>query len=282
MPLYFRLLTPAGAWEILAHRMLWSLALCLALLAVSRQVGGVLRYLARPRRLAGVAAAGLLIAINWVVYLTAVTTGHVTEAALGYFLNPLVSVALGLLFLGERLRPAQSAAVAIGAAGGVFLAVAGGRIPWIALVLAFSFGTYGLVKNRLGVTLTALAGLTAETAVLAPVAVAILLWQSAVGATTFASQGPGHAALLASTGVVTALPLLLFAAAARRIPLVTIGLLQFVAPVLQFIAGLWLGEPMTGGRWAGFAVVWLALAVLVADSLHHVRRRPTAQPPAAL
>lgn len=273
MPVYFRTLAPAGAWEILGHRILWSLVLCLAALALLRPPTALRRVFTTPRRLAGVTLAGALIAVNWTTYLVAVTSGRVTEAALGYFLNPLVSVALGLLLLGERLRPLQWVAVAVGGSGALYLSLAGGRPPWIAFVLAGSFGLYGLVKKRMGAGLSALDGLLAETAVLAPFAAGVLVVVGARGEATALAHGTGHAALLASTGVVTAVPLLLFAAAARRIPLVTIGLLQFVAPVLQFVTGILLGETMTPSRWIGFTVVWVALVVLVADSVLHVTRR---------
>lgn len=273
MPFYFLSLAPSGAWEILLHRILWSLALCLVLLVALRQARGLVQALRNPRRLAGVTIAGSLIAVNWTVYLIAVTTGHVTEAALGYFLNPLVSVALGLVVLRESIRKGQALAVAIGGLGGIYLAVDARSVPWIALALAFSFGTYGLVKKRLGVQLSALQSLTAETAVLGPIAAVLLIWLVSTGQSTFAAHGPTHALLLASTGIITTVPLLLFAAAARRVTLVAIGLLQFVAPILQFISGLVLGEPMSPGRWTGFAIVWIALVVLVIDSVRGSRQR---------
>lgn len=278
MPLYFRALLPTGPWEILAHRMVWSLLFCLVLLALTSGFAGLAAALRGRRQLGGLVAAGLLVSINWAIYLVAVTSGHITEAALGYFLNPLVSVALGLLVLGERLRPMQWAAVAVGACGGVFLAVTGGAIPLFALGLAFSFGFYGLVKKRLGVRLSALQSLTAETAVVTPVAVVILAWHVVTGSLSFGAAGPAHSLLLTSTGLMTAIPLLLFAAAARRVPLVTIGLLQFVAPVLQFAAGLALGETMTPTRWVGFAIVWMALVLLVADSATQASRRRALRP----
>ncbi|HYO84894.1 MAG TPA: EamA family transporter RarD [Dermatophilaceae bacterium] len=266
MPVYFLALAPAGAWEILANRVLWSLLLCVILLAATRAVRATLGQLSDWRTLAGVSLAGCLIAANWTIYVVAVTSGRVTEAALGYFLNPLLSVALGLIVLRERLRSMQWAAVVIGGLGAAYLALAEGRPSWIALGLASSFGLYGLIKKRMGVTLGALPGLTAETVVLAPVAVAVLAVLAGQGALTFGGAGAPHAAALASTGVVTAVPLLLFAASARRIPLVTVGFLQFVAPILQFGTGLALGEQMTTPRWTGFAVVWVALVLLVLDA----------------
>lgn len=280
-PLYIRALAPSGAVEILAQRIVWSLGCCLVLLAAARGLPGLWIRLREPRTLGAVALAGLLISVNWVTYLVAVTTGRIVEAALGYFLNPLVSVALGLLVLHERLRPTQAVAVGVGLVAAVVLAVDARAVPVIPLVLALSFGTYGLVKNRLGAHLTAVQGLTAETAVLAPAAAAVLIVLAARGESTLGGYGVPHALLLISTGLMTAVPLLFFAAAARRVGLVTIGLLQFIAPVLQFLSALALGERLSAGRWAGFAMVWLALLVLVVDLIRQgmrvsgrVRARP--------
>jgi chloramphenicol-sensitive protein RarD len=228
--------------------------------------------------LGAVTIAGLLIAANWVIYVAAVVSHHVTEASLGYFLNPLVTVAIGVVVLRERLRRLQWAAVAVGLVGGVYLTVTSGRPPWIALGLAFTFALYGLMKKRLGASLDALHSLTAETAVLAPIAVGVLIWLELSGATTFRDHAPAHPLLLATSGVVTAVPLLLFAAAARRVPLVTIGLLQFVTPILQLLCGvLLLGEAMTPTRWTGFGIVWVALVLLAADSFRSARSRSQAR-----
>ncbi len=267
-PLYFHALAPAGAWEILAHRIAWTLVLCLAILLVRRDLSWVVPLLRRPRMLLGIAVAAALIAVNWVVYVSAVVTGQVTEASLGYFLNPIVTVGLGVVVLGERLRRLQWVAVGVGCVAGVYLSVVGGRVPWIALTLAVSFALYGLTKKKLGASLQALHGLTVETVVLAPVALGVVGWLAVTGQQTFTSGAPWHPALLVLSGVITAVPLLLFAAAARRVPLTTIGLLQFVTPVLQLLCGVWLlGEHMSGARWLGFAVVWVALALLSLDSL---------------
>jgi chloramphenicol-sensitive protein RarD len=273
-PLYFHLLAPAGAWEILAHRILWTLLFCSAVLVVRREFAWSRSLLKSPRLLGWVTLAGLLIAINWIIYVTAVVAHHVTEASLGYFLNPIVTVAIGVVVLREKLRSLQWLAVAIGLLAGVYLTVDFGHPPWIALSLAFSFALYGLMKKRLGTSLGAFQSLTSETAVLAPIAIAILLWLSIRGETTFTVDAPAHPMLLASAGVVTAVPLLLFAAAARRVPLVTIGLLQFITPVLQLICGVaLLGETMTRSRLIGFAIVWVALLVLTFDSIRSVRAR---------
>ncbi len=279
-PLYFAALKPAGAWEILSHRILWTLLLCAAVLLVRRDLGWVRQLWRRPRLGLGVAMAALLIAGNWVIYVAAVLSDRTTEAALGYFLNPIVTVALGVLVLRERLRRMQWVAVGIGAVAGIYLTVAAGSVPVIALSLAASFGGYGLVKKKIGVSLQAMHSLAAETAVLAPLAVVTLLVLTARGTTTFTTDGPVHTGLLVASGVATAVPLLLFAAAARRVPLVTIGLLQFITPVLQLLCGvLLLGEHMSGARWIGFAIVWVALVVLSVDSVRNFPRRRRGTPP---
>jgi chloramphenicol-sensitive protein RarD len=273
-PLYFHLLAPAGGWEILAHRILWTLVVCLVVLSVRRDFGWCRSVFGNPRMLGAVTVAGLLIAANWVIYVSAVVAHHVTEAALGYFLNPIVTVAIGVVVLRERLRPLQWLAVAIGFAAGVYLTIDFGRPPWIAVSLAFSFALYGLMKKRVGTSLGALHSLSSETAVLFPVAVAVLVWVAVRGETTFTMDSPAHPLLLASAGLVTAAPLLLFAAAARRVPLVTIGLLQFITPILQLLCGvLLLGETMSASRWIGFGIVWTALLVLTVDSIRSGRTR---------
>jgi chloramphenicol-sensitive protein RarD len=267
-PLYFAALKPAGAWEILAHRIVWTLVFCAFILLVRRDLAWSRQLVARPRLAVGVTLAALLIATNWVIYVFAVLTGRTTEAALGYFLNPIVTVALGVVVLRERLRPLQWAAVAIGAVAGVYLSVVGGQFPLIALSLAFSFAAYGLVKKKVGASLDAMHSLAAETAVLFPVAVVVLVALGVSGGTTFTQDVPLHPALLLVAGVVTAVPLLLFAAAARRIPLTTVGLLQFITPVLQLLCGvLLLDEHMSTARWVGFGIVWVALLVLTVDML---------------
>ena len=273
-PLYFHLLAPAGAWEILSHRIVWTLLFCGVVLAVRRDFGWCRSVFGDPRMLAAVTLAGVLLAVNWTIYVAAVMAHHVTEASLGYFLNPIVTVAIGVVVLHEKLRPLQWLAVGIGLAAGVYLTIDSGRPPWIALGLAFSFALYGLMKKRLGASLGALQSLTSETAVLVPVAIAVLAWVAISGETTFTIDSPTHPILLASAGLVTAAPLLLFGAAARRVPLVTIGLLQFVTPVLQLLCGvLLLGETMDSSRWIGFAIVWVALLVLTFDSIRSVRAR---------
>lgn len=276
-PLYFTLLRPAGAVEIVVHRVLWSLVVCLAILAVTRQLAWVRELVRQPRRLLALAAAAAFIAANWGIYVYAVNSGRVVEAALGYFVNPLVTVLFGVLLLHERLRRAQWVAVGLGAVAVGVLTAGYGRPPWIALALAASFASYGLLKNLVGAGVGAVASLTTETVLLMPVAAGALVWLEVTGRGTFTQNGPWHGLLLASTGVATAVPLLLFAAAARRVPLVTMGLLQFVTPVLQLLSGvLLLGERVPASRWVGFAIVWAALVVLTADSVRAARRARSA------
>ncbi|MFI9826931.1 EamA family transporter RarD [Streptomyces sp. NPDC051913] len=273
-PLYFPLLKPAGPFEVLAHRMVWSLlvvALALLVLRRWRWAGELLR---QPRRLALIAVAAAVIAVNWGVYIWAVNNDRVVEASLGYFINPLVTIAMGVLLLKERLRPVQWTAVGVGAAAVVVLTIGYGRPPWISLILAFSFATYGLVKKK--VNLGGLESLAAETALQFLPATGYLLWLASQGDATILTEGPGHAAMLAGTGLVTALPLICFGAAAIRVPLSTLGLLQYLAPVFQFLLGvLYFGEAMPPERWAGFALVWLALSLLTWDALRSARRART-------
>ncbi|MEO3978492.1 EamA family transporter RarD [Streptomyces sp. CAU 1734] len=271
VPLFWPLLKPSGAVEILAHRMVWSLAVVgIALLALRRWawLGKLLRD---PRKLALITAAAVVISVNWGIYIWAVNTGRVVEASLGYFINPLVTIAIGVLLLKERLRPAQWAAVATGAVAVLVLTIGYGQPPWISLALAFSFAVYGLAKKK--VNIGGLESLAAETAVLFLPALGFLLWQGSRGNITFGTEGFGHAALLAATGLVTAIPLVAFGAAAIRVPLSTLGLLQYLAPMFQFLLGvLYFKEEMPAERWAGFSLVWLALICLTWDALRTARR----------
>ncbi|WP_234307510.1 MULTISPECIES: EamA family transporter RarD [unclassified Streptomyces] len=271
VPLFWPLLKPAGAVEILAHRMVWSLGIVGVALLVLRRWAWAGELLRSPKRLGLVTVAAAVITVNWGVYIWAVNSGHVVEASLGYFINPLVTIAMGVLLLKERLRPAQWAAVGTGVLAVVVLTVGYGRPPWISLCLAFSFATYGLVKKK--VNLGGIESLAAETAVQFLPALAYLVWLGAHGGSTFVSHGPGHAALLAAAGLVTALPLVCFGAAAIRVPLSTLGLLQYLTPVFQFLLGiLYFHEEMPPERWAGFALVWVALVVLTWDALRTARR----------
>jgi chloramphenicol-sensitive protein RarD len=271
-PLYWPLLEPAGSVEILAHRIVWS-ALTLGLLLVVLGRTGHFGALLRDRRvfLLLVLASGV-ISLNWGTYIYGVTTDRVVETSLGYFINPLVTVLMAVLILGERLRPTQWLAIVIGALACVVLTVDYGRPPWIALVLAFSFGTYGLAKKQAGAE--AVESLTLETLLVAPLALGYLGWLVSQDRSSYASEGADHALLLMSAGLVTAVPLLCFGAAAIRISLVSLGLLQYLAPVLQFLLGvLWFHEQMSSGRWIGFALVWVALTIFTVESLRHRRRQ---------
>ncbi|MCX4468805.1 EamA family transporter RarD [Micromonospora sp. NBC_01655] len=280
-PLYFKLLEPAGPVEILAHRIVWSVVFVALLLAALRNVGFLRALARRPRALAGIAAAAALIALNWGTYIYLVNSERVVETALGYFINPLVSVLLGVTVLRERLRPTQWLALGIGAAAVGVLTVDYGQLPWLALTLAVTFAAYGLVKKRLG--LPAAEGLFVESAVLALPALGYLGWLTATGGAAFGHVSAGHTALLVLAGAATAIPLLFFAGAANRLPLTALGMLQYVAPILQLGCGVLIfHEPMPPARLAGFALVWLALVVFTTDALRHARRARRAAVPADL
>ncbi|MEW9527728.1 EamA family transporter RarD [Microbispora sp. NPDC049125] len=271
-PLYWPLLKPSGSVEILAHRMVWSLVAVAGILAVRRHWSWF-RTLTR-RQLVLLTLAAVTVSLNWGVYIYAVNSGHVVEGALGYFINPLVSVLFGVVVFRERLRPWQWAAVGLGTLAVVILTLDYGRLPWIALVLAVSFGTYGLIKKMAQVG--SAESLTVETLVLLVPALGYIVVIQANGTGTFGQHGLGHAALLAASGLITAVPLLCFTASALRVPLTVIGVLQYIAPTLQFLCGvLVVHETMPASRWAGFAVVWLALAVFTWDGLRaaHTARR---------
>ncbi len=269
-PLYWPLLEPAGAVEILSHRVAWSMITMATIVFATRRLGRMRTLLgdARSRRLLTLAA--VVIAVNWGTYIWGVNNDRVVETSLGYFINPLVTVVMGVVILGERLRRLQWLAVGIATAAVLGLTIEYGRPPWVALILAFSFGTYGLAKKQAAVE--PVESLTFETLVLAPLALGYLVVLGLQGGGHFTTEGPGHAALLVLTGVVTAVPLLFFGAAAIRVPLTTLGLLQYLAPVLQFLLGVTLlGEQMSPMRWAGFALVWVALVVFTVESARHHR-----------
>ena len=267
-PLYWPLLAPSAPLEVLAHRILWSLVVVVVLLAVTRRVEQVRAAVRDRRRFAQIALAAVVVAVNWGTYIYGVTNDRVVETSLGYFVNPIVTVLLGVVVLGERLRPAQWTALGAAFVAVVVLTVENGSPPWIALVLAFSFGTYGLLKKTAGVG--AVEGLAVETGVLLPVAA---VYVAVIGGGTFATEGAGHAALLALSGVVTAIPLLLFGAAASRIPLSTLGVLQYLAPTMQFVLGITLfDEPLPAVKLVGFLLVWCAVALFTVDLLRHGRQ----------
>ncbi|GAA4778017.1 EamA family transporter RarD [Microbacterium gilvum] len=281
LPLYFVWLKPTGPWEVVALRVLLSLVFCALLLTVMRGWGRMVAVLRNPRLALWTAVAGLLIYVNWQAFLIATQTGHVVESSLGYFINPITTVLLAVLVLHERVRPAQWAAIGIAAVAVIVIVVAYGSVPWISLILTASFGVYGLVKNRIGGAVDAVSGLALETMWLAPIAVVQLVVVAATTGLTYGQVSVGHTILLSLAGVATAIPLLLFAAGARRVSLTTVGLLQFIAPILQFLCGVVvLHEPMPVERWIGFAIVWVALVVLTVDMVRHARRsrRAVAEP----
>jgi chloramphenicol-sensitive protein RarD len=274
LPVYFLLLAPTGAFEIVAYRIVFSLAFCALLLTVTRGWRRLIALVRQPRILFTMAAAGVFIYVNWQVFVLAVTTGHVVEGALGYFINPVFTVLLGVVFLRERLRPAQWVAVGISVVAIVVIAVGYGSFPWISLALTISFGLYGFIKKRVGHQVDAVSGLTLETAWLVPVAAVQLILVATTSGLTLTTAGPGHAVLIVLVGVATGVPLLLFAAAAARLPLIAIGLTQYLTPVMQFILGVvFLGEAMSTTRWVGFVLVWVALIVLTIDLVRAARGR---------
>jgi len=271
-PLYWRILEPAGAVEILAHRVVWSLVTMVVLTIALRRVKQ-LRAITRDRRVVVLLViASIVIGFNWGGFIYGVNSGRVVEVSLGYFINPLVTVLLGVLVIGERLRTLQWCAIGIAGVAVVILTIDYGHPPWIALLLACSFGTYGLAKKKADVE--AVESLTFETILLAPLALAYILWLSANGDSNFGSHGTGHALLLTTTGLVTAIPLICFGAAAIRIPMTTIGLLQYLAPTIQFVLGLVVfDEQMTPVMWVGFTLVWVALSIFTVEALRHRHRQ---------
>jgi chloramphenicol-sensitive protein RarD len=271
-PLYWPLLEPAAAVEILAHRVLWSLVTVVVVVLLLRRTRAVLAVLADRRSRFLLLGAAVVISLNWGGYIYGVNSGRVVETSLGYFINPLVTVSMGVLVLGERLRRLQWYAVGLATVAVVVLTVDYGRPPWIALLLAFSFGTYALAKKKAGVD--AVESLTVETLYTGPVAAAYIAWLLVSGTADFGQHGAGHAWLFTTTGIVTVIPLLCFGAAAIRVSMVSIGLLQYIAPVLQFALGvLWYDEAMPASRWIGFVLVWIALVIFTWEATRHRRRQ---------
>lgn len=279
LPLYFLVLAPSGALEVVSWRVLFSLVFCVLLLTVIR--GGWRRLLAimrRPRWMMLLAAASALILANWLIYVFAVYSGQIVEAALGYFITPIVSVLLGVTVLRERLRPLQWAAICLSVVAVVVLVIGHGSFPWVALGLALSFGFYGLVKRAVGSSVDAVSGLTVETALSSPLAAIAVVWLLSQDQLTFGAISALHTGLLLLAGVVTAMPLLLFAAGARRLSLAAIGLVQYIGPILQLLVGVVImHEEMPLERWIGFVIVWLALAVLTFDLFRHGTRQRAAR-----
>lgn len=265
-PLYFHTLQTIPPSQVVLHRIVWSFAFLLAVLLWRRQLGWLKGALRQPKIVAGFVGSACLLSGNWFIYIWAVNNGHVVDSSLGYFINPLFNVFLGFLLLGERLRPVQWVAVAIAAAGVAWLTWQSGHLPWIALALAATFGTYGLLRKT--ASLGTLEGLSLETLLLFPFALGALLWLSSEGHNAFVTAPTTSKWLLASAGPITAIPLLLFAAGARRIPLSILGLLQYIGPTLQLLIGVWFfHEPFGGARLIGFAMIWSALAIYSLEGL---------------
>lgn len=273
LPLYFLQLKPTGPFEVVAWRIILAFVFCLLLLTVLRTWRPFLAIVRQPRLMGLTALAGVLIYINWQTYLYGALTNHVIETSLGYFINPIVTVLLGVIVLRERLRVVPWIAIGLAVVAVAVIVIGYGAFPWIALTLAFSFGFYGLVKKQIGPAVDAVSGLTLESLWLLPVAAIQLVFVANLTGITLGTAGALHTVLLLLAGAVTAVPLLLFASGARRVPLTVIGLLQFVAPIIQFGIGVWvLHEPMTLERWIGFALVWAALVILSVDSVVASRR----------
>jgi chloramphenicol-sensitive protein RarD len=268
-PLYWPLLEPANPLEIVSHRAVWTLVFCFMVLAATKALKSTLVTLKRPTVVIKLFLSSMLISINWLVYIWATNNEHVVEASLGYYINPLIIIGFGVIFLKEKMRTMQWAAVAIATLGVVVLTVDYGRLPWIAIALAVSWGSYGLIKKQLG--LGALEGLTIETLISSLFYLAYLIYIGNQGTGQF-GQSWGLTALLMSAGAVTAIPLLLFNGSTNRLPFTTIGLLQYITPTLQFSIGVWvLNEDMPTARWIGFLFIWGALVVLATDLIRSSR-----------
>jgi chloramphenicol-sensitive protein RarD len=262
-PLYWILLEPANPLEIVSHRAVWTLVFCFIVLAATKALKSTLETLKRPKVAVKLFLSSLLVSINWLVYIWATNNEHVVEASLGYYINPLIIIGFGVIFLKEKMRGLQWAAVTIASIGVLILTLDYGRLPWIALTLAVSWGSYGLVKKQLG--LGALEGLAIETFISSFFYLAYLIYIGNQGTGQF-GQGWGLTLLLMSAGAITAIPLLLFNGSTNRLPFTTIGLLQYITPTLQFSIGVWvLNEDMPTARWAGFLIIWVALVALTLD-----------------
>ena len=274
MPLLFAAAAPTGALELVSHRVIWSLGFCAILLVFT---GGFLRtwqILRSPRLFGLLLLASVLIAINWTTFIYGVETNQLVEISLGYYLNPLISIGLGVIFLGEKLRPLQWTAVGFGLLAVIIVGIGLGRVPYLAFTVALSFGLYGLVKNKVGSRVGALEGMAVESLVLAVPSAIYLIILGSLGLQTFTGFGGWHVVVIIVTGPATAIPLILFSAAARRIPLSWVGMLQYLTPTIQFTLGVTvLGEMMSTTRWAGFFVIWIAVILLCTDMIRHSRRR---------
>ncbi|MDR2895356.1 MAG: EamA family transporter RarD [Propionibacteriaceae bacterium] len=273
-PLYFHLLNRSGALEIVAHRIFWSLVFCAIAIVLTGRWGEARVVLGQRRLTFSLLGAGVLVSLNWLLYIYAVIANQVVDAALGYFINPLVTVLIAMFFLGERVSLGQGIALLIGLAAVLTISLGLATVPWIGLGLALTFGFYSLAKNRIGAQASPFVGLGIEALALAPISAIYIVSLELTGQGTFTSIGWGYALLLAVAGLVTAAPLLLFAIGAARLPLITLAFIQYLTPVLQFLVGVVIfREAMPPVRWIGFGLVWLALVVLSVDSVRRLRHR---------
>ncbi len=271
-PLYFNLLNHSNSVEIVSHRLWWTLIFCIIGITLLGAWHKVRQVMTNRRVVLGLLGAGVLVSVNWLIYIFAVVTGHVIDAALGYYINPLVTAILAIVVLKERISTTQIVALSFGAAAVLVIAIGVGQIPWIGLGLAFTFGFYALVKNRIGAQVTPVIGLGIEALALAPLSGVFILVLEITRQGTLTTVSWPYALLLAGTGIVTALPLLCFAVAAQRLPLATLGFIQYVTPTMQFIMGVALyHESMPPARWVGFVLVWVALVILSWDMIRRAR-----------
>lgn len=274
MPLLFAAAAPTGAFELVSHRVVWSLLFCTLLLVFTGGFARTWQIMRSGRTFGLLVLASVLIAVNWTTFIYGVETNQLVEISLGYYLNPLISIGLGVIFLGEKLRPLQWTAAGFGLAAVIIVGIGLGRMPYLAFTVALSFGLYGLVKNKVGGRVGALEGMTVESLVLAVPSAIVLIILGAQGFSTFTGYGSWHVVVLIVTGPATAVPLILFSAAARRIPLSWVGMLQYITPTIQFILGITvLGEAMSTPRWIGFFVIWIAVVLLCTDLVRTRRRR---------
>jgi chloramphenicol-sensitive protein RarD len=273
LPIYFRSLEPASSWEILAHRILWSMMFCAVVWVWKRDLSWLRPIVRQPRRIGLLVIAAYVLSINWAVFIWAVNDGNIVETSLGYFINPLILVLMGVLLLGERLTRMQWTAIGFGVLAVTVISIDYGRLPWVALSLAITFATYGYIKKQVGTHIGALESMTVETVALLPLSIGMIVWIQLSGEGTFLTEGSGHTLLMMASGIATAIPLIFFAAAASRVPLATMGLLQYIAPVGSFLVGVLLfNEVVPGPRWIGFGLVWIGLAILTVDTFRRASR----------
>ncbi len=277
-PLYFLSIRDTNPFEIVSYRIIFSLLFCALVIAAIRQWGRFAEIFRSKRTIVMLGLASAVIYLNWQIFVAAVVAGHVVESSLGYFMNPILTVILGVVVLRERLRPLQWVAVSISFIAVLVLTFGGSGVPWVSLGLAITFGLYGLIKKRVGRNVDPLSGLMIESMWMTPIAVAQwLVVSSMVGVTAF-THGVPYALWIMAAGPITAIPLMMFAAATRRIPLTAIGLIQYSTPIFSFVFGVFvLKEPMPQARWAGFFIVWISLVILVVDMLRHAKRSRTAR-----